>query len=142
MLFTERVANWEPRMFSKVPRAADDDENYARIRAKNFQSVREPLVVNTPPETAPVPAKPPETPVHFTPMTPTAIPDLEPSVPEPTPEPASELVMTQQVSVPKQEPTLNNTPFQGGIVLPGKPVDKKEDKFVEPGATFTFGDDE
>jgi hypothetical protein len=50
--------------------------------------------------------------------------------------------MTQPVIAPQQEPSLNNTPFQGGIVLPGKPNDKKEDKFVEPGSTFTFGDDE
>jgi hypothetical protein len=50
--------------------------------------------------------------------------------------------MTQPVIPPQQkEPTLDNTPFQGGITLPGKPVDVKEDKVLNPGATFTFGDE-
>ncbi len=137
MLFTERVANWRPRMFTEVPRAADDDENFARIRAKNFQSVGEPLIVNTQPEPSPVPEKPAEAPLHFISMTPTE-PVLE-AAPAPAPPPPA---MTHPVVATQQEPSLNNTPFQGGIILPGKPVDKKEDKFLEPGATFTFGEDD
>jgi len=79
-------------------------------------------------------------------MTPTEPAILE--APEPPPAdppadpPAPPPVMTHPVIAPQQEPSLNNTPFQGGIVLPGKPVDKKEDKFLEPGATFTFGEDD
>jgi hypothetical protein len=131
MLFTERVATWEARLFTHVPRAADNDENYARIRAKNFQSVREPLVVNLPAEVPPVQEKPLEEPLHFIPPTPT---NEVPMVTPPT-------IMQPVISTQQEEPTLNNTPFQGGIVLPGKPEDKKEDKFIEPGSTFTFGEE-
>jgi hypothetical protein len=151
MIFTERVANWRPRMFTQVPRAADDDENYAKIRAKNFQNVGEPLVVNfpsfpdpAPPTSDPTPEQPAGAPLHFTPMTPTEPAILEAPEPPPAdpPAPKPAPVMTQTVAALQQEPTLNNTPFQGGIVLPGKPVDKQEDKFLEPGATFTFDEDD
>jgi len=142
MLFTERVANWEDRMFRKVPRAPENDERYAQIRGKRFLTVEEPLIVNTDPESVPTVEQPPEAPVHSTPPQPTKPPIQI----IPVPPAAAPLVMTQQsppVAAPHQgEPTLNNTPFQGGIVLPGKPEDKKEDQFVEPGSTFTFGEDE
>ena len=150
MLFTERVANWLPRMFTQVPRAADDDERYARIRAKNFQSVEAPLTVNTRPLHVPefvsIQDKPSEAPVHSIPITST-----EPPAPAPALSPVETLeapVMTQPVIAPQlvvtpqqTEPTLNNTPFQGGIILKGKPVDNKEDKVLDPSGTFTFGDD-
>lgn len=142
MIFTERVANWEDRMFRKVPRATENDERYAQIRGKRFQSVEEPIAVNVHSESVPTPEQPPEIPVHSTPHKPTEPPDqTTPPLPAAIPS-----VMTQQpppTAAPHHgEPALNNTPFQGGIVLPGKPDDKKEDKFVEPGSTFTFGEDE
>jgi hypothetical protein len=150
MVFTERVATWQPRLFTNVPRADDNDPNYARIRAKNFQSVDEPLVVNTQTVAAPAPTQAPapqplEPPIHSTPDRPTESPVQQVQTPPaPVPLVAQPAPVTQaaSVSAPHQEPTLDNTPFAGGIVLPGKPVDKKEDKFVEPGSTFTFGDDD
>lgn len=156
MVFTERVANWRLRLFTNVPRADDNDPNYARIRAKRFQSTEEPLVVNvhteaaTPSEPSPAPApQPSDAPVHSTPPRPTeheAPPAPTPPAPVPlaalnTSLPAS-LTQAPITNAPQQTPTLDNTPFAGGIVLPGKPVDKKEDKFVEPGATITFGEDD
>jgi|SRR5271157_2001056 len=142
MLFTERVANWEDRMFRKVPRAPENDERYAQIRGKRFLPVEEPIAVSTDPESVPTPEQPLEAPVHSTPPRPTE-PSIQITFPSPA---AAPIVMTQPpppVAAPHQgEPTLDNTPFQGGIVLPGKPEDKKEDQFVEPGSTFTFGEDE
>ncbi len=138
MLFTERVATWKTRLFDNVPRAAENDENYARIRAKNFQSLEGPLVVNSPSEPKVMPVfreKPAETPVHSDPIRPTEIPVPDPAPPtQAQPAPPTHMVQSP-------EPSIDNTPFQGGIVLPGKPVDKKVDKFVEPGGTFTFGDE-
>jgi hypothetical protein len=142
MIFTERVANWKSRMFTDVPRASDNDPNYARIRAKNFQNLNEPLVVNVQPEVPLVHSEPSGPPVHSTPPEPTEPPVQVVQTPPAVPP----LVMTHPVPPPgaqqQGEPTLTNTPFQSGMVLPGKPVDKKEDKFVEPGAIITFGEDE
>src|SRR5512135_2096050 len=101
MVFTERVANWVPRMFTQVPRAADDDPNYARIRAKNFQSVNEPLVVEVQPEVpvqpepeaAPMQTQPPEPPVHSEPPRPTESPVQSVSTPQaPVPLAASPVI--------------------------------------------------
>jgi hypothetical protein len=140
MIFTERVANWKLRMFTNVPRASESDENYATIRAKNFQTVEESLVIGTHQEQAKTPEQPPEMPIHFTPIESTTTPaEIPPSPASPSPMPP---VITRPANAPRQQPTLNNTPFQGGVILPGKPVDKDQDQKIDVGGTFTFGDDE
>jgi hypothetical protein len=147
MVFTERVANWRPRLFTEVPRAEDSDPNYARIRAKNFQSVDEPLAISNgeafAKNFAPIP-QPTEPLAYFEPDRPAEPIAHQILTPPSIPSTSQPLPLTPPVSVnaPHQEPTLDNTPFGGGIILPGKPVDKKEDKLMDPGSTFTFGDDE
>ncbi len=140
MIFTERVTNWKDRWFLKVPRASETDENYAHIRAKRFIPIEDGIVFNTTldhvtasSEESSNPAeKPVEAPVH--------------SIVDESTKPVTEIITPsapreQPPVVRKEVPTLNNTPFAGGIVLPGKPVDKGTDQFIEPGATFTFEDE-
>ncbi len=45
MLFDIRAKTWHQKLFSNVPRAQDDDQSFAHIRAKNFVPTREPLEV-------------------------------------------------------------------------------------------------
>lgn len=127
MLFTERVSTWKSRLFDNVPRADDNDTNYGRIRAKNFQSVEDPIIINTEsvriPEQIPV-LKPEE--------------DKFPTVTKNENQSTNICIEPSVLVVQNKEPELNNTPFQGGIIISGKPIDKTEDKIMEPGSTFTF----
>jgi hypothetical protein len=133
MIFTERVATWKERLFDKVPRAADNDENYSRIRAKNFKNIEAPISIGQKP-----------------------LPTFEPLEENPHSEssevseekPQIVIVESKEVPAPFAAPrqtepqVLVNTPFGAGVTLPGKPVDNKIDVFIEPGGSFTFGDDD
>ncbi len=141
MLFDSRVANWRSHWFTDVRRAADDDPNFARIRGKNFQQINnEVLEVRSEnkPELMPIPFTRPE-------PEPASLPVLEHSDP-PADSPVAEMPATPKPFVPPKpqehaqegiSPVVSNTPFQQGMVLPGKP--KTSEVHVESGAVFTFG---
>ena len=133
MIFTERVANWKTRLFDEVPRAADNDENYARIRAKNFQNIEAPISIGQRFQEPAPKIEQPMTEVQSEPIHQSIAP-LEEKIPEP--------IIRNAAPQHVDTPIMNNTPFLGGITLPGKPVDDKTDKFIEPGATFVFDSDE
>ena len=121
MIFTERVATWRSRLFTNVPRASDDDPNYAIVKAKIFKNVDEPISITT---EAPI-----ETPIHFISEQIKQIDNTTTTAPTPTP-------TTPTVEIHNAQ--IDNIPFKGNVILPGKPIDNKIDVPLNPNNTFTF----
>lgn len=155
MAFDDRVKNWQERLFRNPPRARPDDPVFANIRTKNFAPVTAPLSVQGNAGFVPVPAptlvQPPPPPPP-----PPAVEIPSPEA-EAAPEPAQAVVheasgtSDDHQPQPQDLPTKQgynqgtrpaNTKFQQGAVLPGGPQGSPKDRIVEPGATFTFGEDE
>ena len=127
MVFTERVANWKDRMFDKVPRASDNDENYIRIRAKNFQNIEPAMSIETK-KVVPIELNDQKDEINIS----TKIDQIvEPKIVE---------IEKTRIIGPGPEPIISNTPFFGGVTLAGKPVDKNEDELIEVGGSFVFGE--
>lgn len=149
LAFTRRAENWKEDLFLNVKRASDDDPKYASIRSKTF-GTPVPSYDITAPAPAPAPA-----PKWFAPVAveeergeeEEAPPDTEPS-PETAgaqgPEPVAPMTPAVQ-PVPAVQPApatgSPNTPFSQGTVLTGSPS-QRTDVVMQPGQTYTFGDDE
>lgn len=134
--FVKRVNTWEDRLFLNVPRVADDDPRYSGIRIKNFMKLDSVSISDwskpTPTPTQEIVEKAiaehvnNETEVKIESQTSEESPiKLEPVQTSPI-----------QESIPVQKPS-ENTQFQQGTIL--NPA--SESKILEPGATYTFGDD-
>lgn len=140
-LFNKRISSWKETMFDRVPRAADNDPRYAKIRAKRFLPIGEPR-----PHATVSTAKPPVISADRMPepRMPEPTSEVEPElpipptaeIPQPQPQPQSQPQPQPAVSSPSR-PTadIQNTPFvQGTVLKGGDPIEK-------PGSTFTFDDD-
>lgn len=143
LAFTRRAENWKEDLFLNVRRAPEDDPKYASIRAKAF-------IVPTPSyEVSSQTSSPTPGPKWFTPVT-VEEEDLPPDT-DPAPEPSAQ---TSDLQVPAEPPPQaprapqplpvigsSNTPFSQGTVLTGAlPV--KTEVVMQPGQTYTFGEDE
>ena len=143
MLFDRRVQNWQRDLFVSPPRADEADPRFAQIRAKNFAPSGTRLdvpgspnfvtVAAQPPAPAPPPADPPASPEPASP---------EPAAVQSPPEAPSAAVPPATIPAVYSRTGQGNTPFQQGAVLPGAPAEAPRESVVQPGGTFTFGDDE
>lgn len=124
MSFTARAAEWEDRMFNKVPRAAPNDEKFTYIRSKNFRQTNvEVLTIHSQPILETVHSNSEQEPKGIK-------VEMAPTIDE------------KPASVPAKISVIDNTPMQAGMILPGKPVDKKEDQFLQSGSSFSFESDD
>ena len=148
-LFTRRAENWKQDLFLNVKRAADDDPKYSSIRSKSFApAVQSYEVFTSTPGTDPGPK-------WFTPVeveqedgkNPEDPPDTDPApmptpsvstAPEGTPEPER---VTSPVAARPSTQTQVNTSFSQGAVIRGATQPKSE-VVMQPGQTYTFGEDE
>src|SRR5271166_5111236 len=128
MIFPERVQSWKLRLFDDVPRASDDDKNFEHIRAKNFQSTNEQAAVQI--------IQNQELPKETSPPVIEAKLEVVVSKEEPLQE------ISTKTPIQQSYPTIDNTPMQGGIMIPGKPNDNEKDKFINPGDSFVFEEPE
>jgi hypothetical protein len=135
--FDKRVHNWREKLFTNVPRAEEEDSQWDHLRAKKFISGSVPSVevksFRSPPVEKPEPTPEPV--------------QSEAKEPEPTPEPTPEPEPPPELDIPKQQTPppavespsnpIENTPFTQGTVL----SEEGGDTVLEPGGTYTFGDD-
>ncbi len=135
MMFDSRVANWRSNWFLNVPRAVENDPNYANIRAKNFQQVNKEVleVGRATAQMMPIPFTRPDPEPEQLAATDDSPPAEQPVTPTPATPPRP-----RDPDSPGISPVITNTPFQQGIVLPGKPKETSE-VHAESGSSFTFG---
>jgi len=153
--FDQRVATWEERLFSKVPRMDPTDPRIREIQAKQFKMFNPPVqAIGTPsawldprdlaePDPVPQDSEPPpaveeEEPIPETEPAPVPIPEEPLKVPE-SPEPAPQPVAAStkpmvKATTTKLSPDLlqMNTPKQSGRMLPGKPATAPKDPWAAP----------
>jgi hypothetical protein len=133
-LFNKRVNEWEDRLFLKVPRADDNDNRYDAIRAKHFISIEpDPIKVYSIPNES-IPDTKPITEIIEKPI----VEDIK--ITQPIEKNKKE--KKQKKKIEKQTEVSNkidkklNTQFTQGSM-----VKNDAEVFMDPGGTFTFGDD-
>ena len=138
-LFDKRVRDWRDKLFLNVERVEPGDPRFSEIEAKHFMplggssswEVRGPEPVTEPePVVEPEPEPEPEE------VSVESEPDLE-EIPEPEPERIEEPEPAEAIPVP---PVPTNTQFDQGAMLGGQ-APSDEDAVIQPGGTYTFGDD-
>lgn len=144
LLIARRSANWRENLFINVPRAGDNDPQYANIRSKNFVSVNPSISVpisnnilqNTSEESTRNPIEQ-KLNIEFKSEDTSKLEPVLPIEPEPEPEPKSPPPPPPIQPKPIKLPA-GNTPFAQGTVLSSK----KPEVFLEPGQSYTFGSDD
>jgi len=131
--FQTRVQTWEDRLFKNPPRASEDDPRFSNIRSKKFLPIgKNSYEIHTTQNIPVIPLKeePKASPIQ--PPSPSPTP-IQPPSPTPTPiqpPPAP-------IAPPPINPNIGNTEFNQGTM-----IGDQTETILEPGGTFTFGDDE
>jgi hypothetical protein len=140
--FQTRVQTWEDRLFKSPPRADDDDPRFSNIRAKKFLPVgRQSYEIHTTQNIPIIPLKEetskPPAPIQPPAPTPVQPPPVQPPPTQSQPKPQPKPPPTPVAPPPVSPPNIGNTEFNQGTMIGGQ-----TEKILEPGGTFTFGDDE
>lgn len=130
MLFERRATNWYKDLFESPLRLDENDEKARKIISiwtppPKFES--EPVIVKKEPESIVIPEEVKTDKVENPPEFHEESVEINPIPPAPT----------QPAPIPVKKAT--NTPFSNPGYVGGKP--EVEEKIMEPGGTFTFGDD-
>ena len=136
--FDVRALSWKEKLFTKVPRAEESDQNYNRIRDKKFISING-LSKNTPYEIQ-----------SYEPIQTDIISDEQPinedsnKIQEPESESEPKLELEEPKPLVQEQSTqleinqeFYNTPFNQGTIL----KDNSKEKILEPGSSYTFDDE-
>lgn len=135
--FESRVKTWEDRLFRNPPRAADDDPRFDNIRAKNFRPIGQQSLEIHDTQQIPITPLKEENPKPA-PEPPPPLPKPEAVAPKPAVQPKPAPAPPAPAS-PPTPPNIGNTAFNQGAMIGGSPP---TEKVLEPGGTFTFGDDQ
>ena len=137
MGFDRRVQNWQNDLFNNVPRAGDNDPNFVHIRMKNFAPAGQRIVVPGGPKFVNV--EPTIQPTKFVRSEPEPeAPIVQEVAPEVSKEPEKPLAVREEAKKPQNQ---ENTNFEQGTVLPGGEPQIPKETIMQPGSSFTFGDE-